>query len=148
MPLLSNYFEKRIGSLGTPTTRIFYILFVNGQQAFSYYDSPPSNSSIEFEFLQQGSDLRVYRCDNSIAKSFLASIYVKIYPLNPSHRQILEEKISQGIQLLTYLTFSHQIHVNESVKVLYYELYYGQSTQAYVSRVYYSVRIKKKIFIY
>jgi hypothetical protein len=141
VPILSNKFEKRIGALGTATTRIFYILFVNGQQALSYFDPPPGNSSIEYEFFLQGSDLRIYKSDPSIAKSLLASIYVKIYPLNPPLRQILSDKISQGIQLLTYLVFSNQIHANESVNVLYYELYYGQSEKSFVSRVYYSVRL-------
>ena len=136
---MSNKFEKRIGSLGTATSRIFYILSVNGQQVLSYYDPGPDNSSIEYELRTLGSDLRIYPYGDSIAKSLLSSIYVQQYPLNPSLRPILEEEISQGIHLLP---ISNQMHANETVRVLYYELYYGQSTQTYVSRVYYAVSIR------
>ena len=137
LPFISNKFEKRIGSLGTATTRIYYVLSLNGQQLFSYYDSSPDNVTIELKFRQLGSDLRVYPYGDSIAKSLLSSIYVAAYPLNPSLRPILEKKINDYIQLST--SIGNQNHANNTVKVLYYELYYGQNSMNHVSRVYYAV---------
>ena len=138
--MLSNIFQPRIGSLATPTTRIFYILSVNGQQALSYYDPAPANASIESEFYQLGSDLRVYPY-NSIAKAVLSSLYIQMYPFTPSNRGTLENQIMLALQILSV------VNLNQQVNVLYDELYYGQSTQKYVSRVYYSVNNSLHFFL-
>ena len=141
MPMLSNKFQSRIGSLGTATTRIFYILYVDGQQALSNYIPAPANNNIELEFNILGSDIRVYQYGDSIAKSLLSSLYIQMHPLKASIRDTLEKQIKLGLHISPQNSGNHQINV------LYYELYYGQNKQAYVSRVYYSV-ISTFILIY
>ena len=142
LPQLSNKFQPRIGSLAVATTRIFYVLSLNGKLALNYYDLPPEKGNIENEFRPLGSDLRVYPREDSITKSLLASLYIQSTSLNPSLRVSLEANIDNAIQNLKYLPIANSYRLNKSVNILYDELYFGQSSKLNVTRLYYSVSFR------
>lgn len=127
--------DLRIGSLGTETTKIYYTVTLNSK-TYSKYEFPsPSSERIEQELKNLGSDLRIYPEPNSISKKALASIYARVYPLNPGLRLEIEKKIKK------YYKHSNS---DNPTNILFWELYSGDFRQD-LTRLYYTVNKLKFI---
>jgi hypothetical protein len=142
IPLLSNKFIQRVGSLGTLISRVYYTIFIDGYQVLNNIQVAPSNASIQFEFEQLGYDFRTYSSCNSIMKSLLLSVYINEYPLKPSDRPMIENNIKLSLLRRSFI----QPYELVTVTVLYSELYQSQYFGYKVSRVYYSVIIFNLLF--
>lgn len=139
MAAISNRFEPRIGSLGTPVTRVAYIITINRQQILSYLYQAPSNSTIEAQLRLLGSDLRIYPDSFSIGKALASSLYLLAYPLNPLNRSTLETSLRRYHLQRLDLPGGTAANVNATASILFHELYWGQQSNQNVSRVYYTV---------
>ncbi len=134
-PILSNQFQARIAPLGTVITRVFYILFLNNQLVSCSTQNQPSLQAIQDQFYQAGSDLRIYRFNDTSCKYLLSSLFVKKYPLTPTDRNILQNNLINSLQKYLYSPTSQSGYVT----ILYLELYRSQAYSYNVSRVYYYV---------
>ena len=142
-PILSTEFFKRIGSLGTLISRVYYTISIDGQQVVTNFQSAPSIDKIEKEFNTLDSDFRVYPSCNSLPQSLFSSVYIyKAYPLNADDRQLIEMNIRTA---LTYMSFI-QPNIKNSITIGFSELYRAQTFGYNVSRVYYTVSSYNKIY--
>lgn len=135
-PILANKFFKRIGSLGTLISRVYYTININNQRVLTNYKAAPAYQKIEAEFNSVRSDFRIYPTCNSVAKTKLASLYIKAYPLKPDDRELIELNIRTALIQLNVI----QPALNNKIVVAYSELYQSQTFGYNVSRIYYSVR--------
>ena len=135
MPILTNKFQTRLTLIGSQITRVFYIIYVNNQLASNLLQSQPNYQSIQNEFLNANSDLKVYGYNDSLCKQLLSSLFVKTYPLKPVYRNILQSNINTALQGSIY----NPTNANAYVVIVNFELYQSQGFNFNVSRVYYYV---------
>ena len=122
--------------LGTAVSRVYYTISINNKPALSCLQASPSEATIENAFTQMNSDLRVYPNCNSLAKSLFASLFIKTYPLDPTQRAVLENRIYSALRTASFVQAYNQV----SIVVAYSELYKAQTFGYNVSRVYYLVK--------
>ena len=134
-PVLSNEFYKRIGSLGTLISRVYYTINVDNERVLINYKAAPSYDKIEAEFNRIGYDFRIYPTCNSSPKSLFASFYLKVYPLRADDRGSYENQIRTGLMQSNTI----QAALNNRIVAVYSELYRSQTFGYNVSRIYYSV---------
>lgn len=136
MPVLANNFQININYIGTIFTRVYYLIYLNNQQAINGFHSSPSYSIIQNELEFLGSDMKVISdsilLQNSLPFSHLSSLFIPVYPLELADRNSIEIKINSAIQ--------KNQRDNSSVFIMYQKLYKGTRNNRKYSRIYYSVK--------